>query len=143
PDAIAVVFEYDHLTYAELKRRFNQIAHHLPALGVRAEVPVAICLEPSSEVVVGLLGILKAGGVYLPLDPAYPKERLAFMLEAAQAPVILTRQRLIVTLPENDAKIVCLDSDRKAITREGDGNPTGSTMTENLAYVIYTSGSTG
>jgi aspartate racemase len=143
PDAIAVVFENEQLTYSELNRRANRIAHHLQALGVGPEIPVGICLEPSPEMVVGLLGILKAGGVYLPLDPAYPKERLAFMLEAAQAPVILTRQRLIVTLPENDAKIVCLDSDQKAITREGDGNPTGSTMTENLAYVIYTSGSTG
>jgi aspartate racemase len=143
PDAIAVVFENEQLTYSELNRRANRIAHHLLALGVGPEIPVGICLEPSSEMVLGLLGILKAGGVYLPLDPAYPKERLAFMLEAAQAPVILTRERLIVTLPEYDAKIVCLDSDREAIAREGEGNPTGSTRTENLAYVIYTSGSTG
>ena len=81
PDAVAVVFEHQQLTYADLNRRANQIAHHLQALGVGPEIPVGICLEPSADVIVGLLGILKAGGVYLPLDPAYPKERLAFMLE--------------------------------------------------------------
>ena len=93
--------------------------------------------------VVGLLGILKAGGAYLPLDPAYPKERLAFMLETAGAPVILTRESLVGALPEYDAKIVCLDSDREAIARESEGNPISSSRPENLAYIIYTSGSTG
>ncbi len=93
--------------------------------------------------IVGLLGILKAGGVYLPLDPAYPKERLAFMLETARAPVILTRERLLAALPECDATIVCLDSEREAIDRESERNPISSTRPENLAYVIYTSGSTG
>ena len=83
PDAIAVVFETEQLTYGELNRRANQLAHHLRALGVGPEIVVAICLERSLEMVVGLLGILKAGGAYLPLDPAYPKERLAFMLNDA------------------------------------------------------------
>ncbi|MGB6563263.1 MAG: condensation domain-containing protein, partial [Candidatus Binataceae bacterium] len=143
PDAVAVVFEHERLTYAELNRRSNQLAHHLQALGVKPEIPVGICLEPSAEMVVGLLGILKAGGAYLPLDPAYPKERLAFMLETAGAPVILTRESLAGVLPEYDAKIVCLDSDREAIARESESNPISSSRPENLAYVIFTSGSTG
>ena len=95
PDAIAVVFEAEQLTYAELNRRANQLAHHLRALGVGPEVLVAICLERSLEMVIGLLGILKAGGAFVPLDPAYPKERLAFMLKDAQVPVLLTQERLV------------------------------------------------
>ena len=143
PDAIAVVLEHEQLTYSELNRRSNQIAHHLQALGVGPEIPVGICLEPSADMIVGLLGILKAGGVYLPLDPAYPKERLAFMLEAARTPVVLTWERLLVALPEHDVKTICLDSTREAIGRENEENPIISTKPENLAYVIYTSGSTG
>jgi amino acid adenylation domain-containing protein len=143
PDAVAVVFEYEHLTYAELNRRANRIAHHLQTLGVGPEVAVGICLEPTSEIVVGLLGILKAGGVYVPLDPAYPKERLAFMLKAAQAPVIVTQERLTAVLPEYHCKVVCLDKDRDAIARESEENPRSSVGPGNAAYIIYTSGSTG
>ncbi len=143
PDAVAVVFEHQQLTYADLNRCASRIAHHLQALGVGPEIPVGICLEPSADVIVGLLGILKAGGVYLPLDPAYPKERLAFMLETARAPVILTREGLVAALPESEATIVCIDSDREAIDRESERNPTSSSKLENLAYVIFTSGSTG
>ena len=143
PDAIAVVFEAEQLTYGELNRRANQLAHHLRALGVGPEVLVAICLERSLEMVIGLLGILKAGGAYLPLDPAYPKERLAFMLKDAQAPVLLTRERLAAGLAEQDAKVICLDSDWETIARESGENPGSSARPENLAYVIYTSGSTG
>ena len=91
PDAVAVVFEDQQLTYRELNPRANQLAHHLRALGVGPEVLVGICMERSLEMVIGLLGILKAGGAYVPLDPAYPQERLAFMLEDAQAPVLLTQ----------------------------------------------------
>ena len=143
PDAIAVVFEAEQLTYGELNRRANQLAHHLRALGVGPEVLVAICLERSLEMVIGLLGILKAGGAYVPLDPAYPKERLAFMLKDAQVPVLLTRERLVAGLAEQDAKVVCLDSGWETIARESGENPGSSTRPENLAYVIYTSGSTG
>ena len=143
PDAIAVVFEDEQLTYGELNRRANQLAHHLRALGVGPEVPVAICLERSLEMVIGLLGILKAGGVYVPLDPAYPKERLAFMLEDARVPVLLTQERLVAGLPRHGAKVVCLDSDWQTMAQERSENPVSSTMPENLAYVIYTSGSTG
>ncbi len=143
PDAIAVVFQDEQLTYEQLNRRANQLAHHLRALGVGPEVPVGICLKDSLEIVVGLLGTLKAGGVYVPLDPAYPKERIAFMLEDAEVPVLLTQERLLARLPEHNAKVVCLDSDWEAIAQESTENPVCSTISANLAYVIYTSGSTG
>jgi amino acid adenylation domain-containing protein len=142
-DAIAVVFEAEQLTYGELNRRANQLAHHLRALGVGPEVLVAICLERSLEMIIGLLGILKAGGAYVPLDPAYPRERLSFILKDAQAPVLLTQERLVAGLPEHDAKVICLDSGWETIARESGENPNNSTLPENLAYVIYTSGSTG
>jgi len=143
PDAIAVVLEDQQLTYQELNRRTNQLANHLRVLGVGPEVPVGICVKHSLEMVVGLLGILKAGGVYVPLDPAYPKERLAFMLEDAEVPVLLTQEPLLTGLPEHNAKVVCLDSDWEAIAQESAENPICLTLPENLAYVIYTSGSTG
>ena len=143
PDAIAVVFQDDHLTYRELNRRANQLAHYLSTLGVGPEVPVGIRLEPSLEEVVGLLGILKAGGVYIPLDPAYPKERTAFMIADAQMPVLLSQERLTEGLPQNATAIVNLDSEWKNIATESEENPVGSAVLENLAYVIYTSGSSG
>ena len=93
PDAVAVVCADAHLTYRELNRRANQVAHHLQTLGVGPEVLVGLCTERSLEMVVGLLGILKAGGAYVPLDPAYPQERLAFMLEDAQVSVLLTQEQ--------------------------------------------------
>ncbi len=143
PDAIAIVLEDERLTYRELNGRANQLAHSLRRLNVGPEVPVGVCLERSMEVVISLLGILKAGGVYLPLDPAYPKQRIGFMLEDSKAPVIVTQKRLIQGLPEHRARLVCLDSDAEAITRESAENPTSSSQPENLAYIIYTSGSTG
>jgi amino acid adenylation domain-containing protein len=154
PDAIAVVFEAgqlrDHastreavLTYGELNRRANQLAHHLRTLGVGPDVLVPICVERSLEMVIGLLGILKAGGAFVPLDPAYPKERLAFMLKDSQVPVLLTQERLVTGLPEHDARVICLDSGWETMARESGEIPGSSTLPENLAYVIYTSGSTG
>ncbi|MFE1744012.1 amino acid adenylation domain-containing protein [Coleofasciculus sp. H7-2] len=140
PDAIAIVFENQQLTYAELNAKANQLAHHLQKLGVKPEVLVGICVERSLEMVVGLLAILKAGGAYLPLDPAYPPDRLAFMLEDAQVSVLLTQKRLLNTLPSHNAKIVYLDSDwetQQIYSQNSVQNPS------NLAYVIYTSGSTG
>jgi amino acid adenylation domain-containing protein len=143
PDAVAVVFEDQQLTYRQLNARANQLAHYLRKRDVGPEVLVGICVERSLEMVVGLLGILKAGGAYVPLDPTYPKERLAFMLEDAQAPVLLTQQRLMAELPKHRAEVVCLDTDWEAIARESEENPVSGAMADNLAYVIYTSGSTG
>ena len=143
PDAVAVVFETEQLTYRELNRRANQLAHHLRTLEAGPEVVVAICLDRSLEMIIGLLGVLKAGGAFVHLDPAYPKERLAFILKDAGVPVVLTRERLMRALPENDAKIVCLDSAWEIISREPGENPDSITRPETLAYVIYTSGSTG
>ncbi|MBW4635047.1 MAG: amino acid adenylation domain-containing protein [Iphinoe sp. HA4291-MV1] len=143
PDAIAVVFENEQLTYRDLNIRANQLAHHLQSLGVEPDVLVGICMERSLEMVVGVLGILKAGGAYVPLDPTYPKERLAFMLEDTQATILLTQQNLVASLPKHRAKVICLDADWEIIAQESADNPTGAVIPVNLAYIIYTSGSTG
>jgi amino acid adenylation domain-containing protein len=143
PDAIAACFEDEQLTYQQLNQRANQLAHHLCALGVRAEVTVGMCLERSLDTVVGLLAILKAGGVYLPLDPEFPKERMAFMLADAKVAVLLTQQSLLARLPETTAKVVCLDSGLTSFAQEDTGNLDCPILPANLAYVIYTSGSTG
>jgi surfactin family lipopeptide synthetase A len=143
PNATAVVFENESLTYGELNRRANQLAHYLVKLGVGSDVMVGILVERSLDMVVGLLGILKAGGAYVPLDPAYPRERVAFMLEDSEVPVLLTQRHLLGSLPESRAKVVVLDSDWREIAKEAAGNPVSKTGAKNLAYVIYTSGSTG
>jgi amino acid adenylation domain-containing protein len=143
PDNIAVVFENQQLTYAELNTRANQVAHYLRQLGVGAEVLVGICVERSLLMLVGLLGILKAGGAYVPLDPTYPQERLAFMLEDSKAPVLLTQQHLKESLPQHQARLICLDGDWEEIATSSPDNPHINVTFENLAYVIYTSGSTG
>src|SRR5919112_1141017 len=144
PDAVAVMFEERQLTYRELDRRANQLAHYLRALGVGPDVLVGICVERSLEMAVGLLGILKTGGAYVPLDPAYPEERLSFMLEDAKAPVLLTLERLVEGLPYNHgAEVVRLDADWPIIARNAEENVTGGATADDLAYVIYTSGSTG
>jgi amino acid adenylation domain-containing protein len=133
----------EQLTYRELNQRANQLAHYLRALGVKPEVPVSICVERSLEMVIGILGILKAGGAYVPLDLAYPKERLAFILEDAQTPVLLTESSFLEKLPDHQAKVVYLDTDWGIIDQESTENPTSGAQPDNLAYVIYTSGSTG
>ena len=143
PDTVAVVFEDQHLTYRELNLRANQLAHHLQGLGVGPEVLVGLCVERSLEVVVGLLGVLKAGGAYVPLDAACPRERLAFVLEDTQTPVLLTQQRLVEKLPQHRARAICLDADRQTFAKESEGNPLSRVTAANLAYLIYTSGSTG
>ncbi|MEG5173407.1 amino acid adenylation domain-containing protein [Microcoleus sp. B3-D7] len=142
PDAIAVVFEDQKLTYRELNERANQLAHYLQKIGVKLEVLVGIYVERSLEMVVGLLAILKAGGAYVPLDPAYPPERLAFMLKDAAIPILLTQKRLLETLPENSAHVACLDAEWEAISSSTEP-AAGLQNSSNLAYVIYTSGSTG
>ena len=143
PEAIAVVFEDQQLTYSELNARANQLAHYLRKQGVGPEVLVGIYMERSLEMVVGLLGILKAGGAYVPLDLTYPKERLAFMLEDTQVPVLLTQERLVSGLPQHGATVVCLDADWEVIAQESEESLVSGATAENLAYVIYTSGSTG
>ena len=143
PNAVAVVHENQQLTYRELNRRANQLAHYLKSLGVGADVLVGICVDRSLEMVVGLLGILKAGGAYVPFDPKYPTERLSFMLKDASVSVLLTQQQLVEKLPQHQAQVVCLDTDAQAISQSSQNNPITTVQASNLAYVIYTSGSTG
>ena len=143
PDAVALVFEEEQLTYRELNDRANQLGHYLRTMGVGPEVLVGIYVERSLEMVVGLLGILKAGGAYVPLDPAFPKERLAFLLEDIQVSVLLTQQRLLEYLPKHNAKTLGLDCDWEIIAQESKENPDSRATAKNLAYVIYTSGSEG
>src|SRR5215212_3099852 len=141
PSATALVFEDERLTYAELNQRANQLAHHLQTLGVGPEVLVGILMERSVEMVVSLLAVLKAGGAYVPLDPQYPAERVAFMLADTSAPVLLTQQRLLASLPAHEAQVICVDQ----LDQDGEStaNPESEVSSANLAYVIYTSGSTG
>ena len=143
PDAVAVMFENQQLTYHQLNCRANQLAHYLQSLNVGADVLVGLCVERSLEMLVGLLGILKAGGAYVPLDPEYPTERLSFMLEDAQVSVLLTQQQLVESVPKHQARVVCLDSDWEKIAQKTESNPKNTATPSNLAYVIYTSGSTG
>lgn len=144
PEQVAVMFEEQRLTFAELNARANKLAHYLQSLGAVPEVPIAICVERSVEMIVGLLGIMKAGGAYLPLDPMLPQERLTFMLEDAGAKILLTQQHLLEHLPkQNHLKIVRLDADAEVINLESDETPVSSVGPENLVYVLFTSGSTG
>ncbi|MGE0127977.1 MAG: amino acid adenylation domain-containing protein [Blastocatellales bacterium] len=143
PDNVAVVFEGKPLSYRELNARANQLAHHLRRLGVGPDVLVGMYLERSLEMVVGILGILKAGGAYVPMDTVYPKERLAFMLEDSEAPVLLTQQPLLANLPEHKARVICLDADWEKVAEESEENISVEMTADALAYVIYTSGSTG
>ena len=138
------MFEDQSLTYVELDARANQLAHHLRGLGVGPETVVGLCVERSPAMLVGLLGILKAGGAYLPLDPDYPPERLAFMLEDAGAPVLVTHAALLDRLPAHGARVVRLDADWPAIAQQPTDRA-GQLRCEphHPAYVIYTSGSTG
>ncbi|MCT7952694.1 amino acid adenylation domain-containing protein [Ancylothrix sp. C2] len=143
PDAVAVVFEGEQLTYRELNAKANQLAHYLQGLGVGPEVLVGICVKPSFDTVVGILGILKAGGAYVPLDPNYPQERLGFMLEDTSVSVLLTQTQLVELLPPSSARVVCVDGDIEKSAFHSSENPSSTVTPDNLAYVIYTSGSTG
>ncbi|MEG4342108.1 amino acid adenylation domain-containing protein [Microcoleus sp. A003_D6] len=141
PDAVAVMFGDQNLTYRELNTKANQLAHYLQKLGVKSEVMVGICLERSLDSIVAILGILKAGGAYLPLDPAYPQERLDFMLADAKLSLVISHSSLV----KNFAKmtVICLDTDWEIIQQENRENPVSHSTIDNVAYVIYTSGSTG
>ncbi|MGH7580839.1 MAG: non-ribosomal peptide synthetase, partial [Gemmatimonadales bacterium] len=144
PQAVALAAGAEQLTYRELDRRANRLAHHLRARGVGPDVRVGICLERSPHLIVALLGVLKAGGAYVPLDPSYPQERLRFLLRDAEVAVLLTEGRLRESLPSGDtAAIVCLEPDLASIAGEPDEPVRSGVTAAHLAYVIYTSGSTG
>ena len=143
PDAVALVFNDRQLTYDALNKKANQLAHHLKKQGIRPEVIVGLALDRSVEMIVGLLAILKAGGAYLPLDPSYPRERLAFMVQQTNARIILTQKHLLDRLPASQANVITLDAESGDFKFEDEQNPVSSSTAENLAYVIYTSGSTG
>jgi amino acid adenylation domain-containing protein len=143
PDAAAVTFANETLTYAELNARANQVAHHLQKRGAVPGQRIGLAVERSLNVVVGVLGILKSGAAYVPLDPTYPAERLAFMMEDSQMSIVLTQQKWLDELPPHDAETVCLDREWAEIAQEPDTNPVSGATADDLAYVIYTSGSTG
>ncbi|MBW4592038.1 MAG: amino acid adenylation domain-containing protein [Brasilonema angustatum HA4187-MV1] len=152
PQALAVVCDNQQLTYQELNQQANKIAHHLQRLGVKQDIPVGICVERSSKTLpkaslaamIAILGTLKAGGVCVPLDPHYPPERLAFMLQDSQTPIVLTQSRWRALLEGNTTRhLIMLDDDADVISQESETNPQIEVTTDNLAYLIYTSGSTG
>ena len=143
PDAVALEYGDDRLSYAELDRRANRLAHELQARGAGPNTVVGLCMERSVELVVGLLGVLKSGAAYVPIDPGYPPERQAFLLQDAQAPILLCQSQLVAELPEHAASVLCLDSDWPEIERHSALAPDIASDPERLAYVIYTSGSTG
>ncbi|AFW94293.1 modular nonribosomal peptide synthetase [Anabaena sp. 90] len=148
PDAVALVFEDQQLTYQQLNSQANKLAHYLQFLGVEPEILVGVYLERSLEMIVGFLGILKAGGAYVPLDPNYPPERLNYMVADSQMSIILTHSLLLphlsLTLEQSQTKIICWDKDFEIeIASQSCDNPINNFTPENLAYVIYTSGSTG
>ncbi|QSJ15009.1 amino acid adenylation domain-containing protein [Nostoc sp. UHCC 0702] len=143
PDAIALVFDDEQLSYKQLNIYSNQLAHYLQKIGVETESLIGICVERSPQMIIALLAILKAGGAYLPLDPSLPQERLNFMLEDAQVSVLLTQEKLLNHFENFSNPIICIDKDWATITQHSQENPTNSVTSDNLAYVIYTSGSTG
>ncbi len=143
PDAIALVYEEQELSYGELNRRANQLARYLSAKGVGPEVKVGVCLQRGVEMVVALLGVLKAGGAYVPIDPDYPEERLAFMLEDSRMPVIITQDDTLDKIPSHWGQSVSIDSDWSEIGKLIGHNLGNLAVPDDLAYVIYTSGSTG
>ena len=142
PDAVAVVFKEEQLTYQDLNARANKLASYLKSLGVGTETLVGVCMERSLETIVGLLGILKAGGAYLPIDPNYPQERLNYMLADSGVEVLLTQEKLLSFLPPNKARVVCLDRTDWEIQHTQENLDVGVNC-NNIAYIIYTSGSTG
>jgi len=143
PEATAVVYEDEEISYGELNRRANRLAHYLRRNGVGPEVSVGICLNRDIDLVVAILGALKAGGAYVPLDPGYPAERIRFMMEDGQIGILLTRERLTMPFMGEKAKVIRLDLESEIIAAESCQNPVSEGMMESLAYIIYTSGSTG
>jgi amino acid adenylation domain-containing protein len=143
PDSIAITFDNQTLTYHDLNSRANKLAHYLQGIGVEPETLVGICVERSLEMVIGLLGILKAGGTYVPIDPSYPLDRIEYMLSDSQAKILITQQSLTNQIPEYTGLIISLDSENHNLAQYSVHNPQIEIDTNQLAYVIYTSGSTG
>ncbi len=143
PHRVAVVFEEQSVKYIDLNQRSNQLAHHLRAIGVGPDVLVAVCLDRSPDMLVAILGVLKAGGAYLPVDPALPKDRQAFMLEDAQVPILLTTSTHSGEMPPHTAIEIHFDTDWDSIATHSIENPARLSNSKHLAYVLYTSGSTG
>ncbi|MFD2168469.1 amino acid adenylation domain-containing protein [Tumebacillus lipolyticus] len=143
PEAVALRMGDASLTYGEVNRRANRLAHHLRAQGVHSESLVGLCIERSFEQIVSLLAILKAGGAYVPLDPSYPADRLAYMLEDSNLQVLLTQERLLDNLPPHGATVVMVDADGETIALASEQNIVCQSKADDLAYVMYTSGSTG
>lgn len=141
PEEVAVVFGVNHLTYQALNSRANQLARYLRTVGVGPEVRVGLCIQPSLELAVGLLAILKAGGVYVPLDSTYPQERLTFLFNQSQLAVLLTQQQILANLPPYTGVTICLDSE--SFAKEEDTNLVNQVTAHHAAYVVYTSGTTG
>lgn len=143
PAEIAVTFQAQQLTYQELNQKANQLAHYLQSLGVTSETLVGVCIERSLDMLVALLAVLKAGGAYVPLDPSYPTDRLAFMLEDSELPILLTEQAQLANLPRSTARVIVLEAERMEIDRQDLDNVTSAVTADSVAYTIYTSGSTG
>ena len=143
PDAYALDFDGMQVTYSELNEKADRLARQLKKMGVKGETIVGVCLDRSMDFVVAILGVMKAGGAYLPLDPAYPRERLTFMMQDAAFQILLTHSALATELPTHGMDVVCLDCGSTVVDDEGVMEPSSDVMPDNLAYVIYTSGSTG
>jgi amino acid adenylation domain-containing protein len=143
PDRIAIQFDQDALTYAELNRRSNQVANYLLDNGCTSKQLIGVYMDRSLEMVIGMLGILKAGCVYVPLDPAYPEARLSYIMEDTQLQLVLTQERLVSNLPDVRLRTICLDTSWPSIAVLNTDNLAAGVAAENLAYIIYTSGSTG
>jgi amino acid adenylation domain-containing protein len=143
PHAVALVWEEQHFTYAAVNQQANRLAHYLRSLGVAAETHVGICLPRCALFIIGLLAILKAGGAHVSLDPTYPQERLALMMDALLVPILLTQTALLPALPAYAGRILCLDTVWPEIERERSSDPRAMTVAQHIAYTIYTSGSTG
>jgi non-ribosomal peptide synthetase component F len=144
PDAVAVEFGHEHLTYRELNDRSNQLAYFLQKLGIGPEVLVGLCVHRSLEMIVGLIAVLKAGGAYVPIDPTYPAARVAFMLDHVNARIVLTERNLVQTLPALKAtRVICIDSPDWVVPIANGASLRRTATAANLVYVYYTSGSTG
>ena len=143
PEGEALRFEGESLTYGQLNVRANQLAGWLREQGVARDQLVGICMERSFEMVIGLLAIVKAGGAYVPVDPSYPADRIAFMLEDSDVSLLLTQGHLASTLPDHRARVFCVDTEGDTLTSYSSGNPCADIKPDDLAYMIYTSGSTG